>query len=118
MSTTAAIDRFLEHGGLSDASRRAYGSDLTAFARWLDERGLALDDVDAQALADWVAELGSGRPKLATCDDLPPRRSRSLVPALHIRARASPGRRLLPAPAEAAAERAEGGGGGRACSSS
>ena len=66
MSTTAAIDRFLEHGGLSDASRRAYGSDLSAFARWLDERGLALGDVDAQALADWVAELGSGRPKLAT----------------------------------------------------
>ena len=66
MSTTAAIDRFLEHGGLSDASRRAYGSDLSAFARWLDERGLALGDVDAQALADWVADLGSSRPKLAT----------------------------------------------------
>jgi site-specific recombinase XerD len=66
VSTTAAIGRFLEHGGLSDASRRAYRSDLCAFARWLDERGLALGDVDAQALADWVAELGSGRPKLAT----------------------------------------------------
>ena len=65
MSTTAAIDRFLEHGGLSDATRRAYSSDLSAFARWLSGRKLGLDAVDARVLSDWVAELGSGRQKLA-----------------------------------------------------
>jgi integrase/recombinase XerC len=66
MSTTAAIDRFLEHGGLSEATKRAYGSDLRSFADWLDDRGgLGLDDVDAQVLTDWVGELGSGRHKLA-----------------------------------------------------
>jgi len=65
MSTVAAIDRFLEHGGLSEATRRAYGSDLSSFARWLDDRGLELDDVDARVLTDWVGELGRGRQKLA-----------------------------------------------------
>jgi site-specific recombinase XerD len=65
VETRRAIDRFLEHGGLSDATRRAYGSDLDAFARWLEQRGLGLDDVDAQVLTDWVGELGSGRQKLA-----------------------------------------------------
>jgi len=65
VSTTTAIERFLEHGGLSEATQRAYGSDLEAFTRWLDDRGLGLGDVDAQVLADWVGELGSGRQKLA-----------------------------------------------------
>ena len=65
MQTRPAIDRFLEHGGLSDATRRAYASDLDAFARWLEQRGLGLGDVDAQVLTDWVGELGSGRQRLA-----------------------------------------------------
>jgi len=65
MGTTAAIDRFLEHGGLSEATKRAYASDLGAFARWLGGRALGLDDVDARILADWVTELGSGRQRLA-----------------------------------------------------
>jgi site-specific recombinase XerD len=65
VDTAAAIDRFLEHGGLSEATRRAYGSDLRAFAAWLDERGFALADVDARVLSDWVGELGSGRSRLA-----------------------------------------------------
>jgi site-specific recombinase XerD len=65
VDTGAAIDRFLEHGGLSEATRRAYGSDLRAFAAWLDERGFALADVDARVLSDWVGELGSGRNRLA-----------------------------------------------------
>jgi site-specific recombinase XerD len=65
VETRPAIDRFLEHGGLSDATRRAYGSDLDAFASWLEQRGLGLDDVDAQFLTDWVGELGSGRRRLA-----------------------------------------------------
>src|SRR5262249_53691130 len=65
VDTRAAIDRFLEHGGLSDATQRAYGSDLALFAAWLEERSTALEDVDARVLADWVAALGSGRNRLA-----------------------------------------------------
>ena len=65
MTTDVAIERFLEHGGLSDATRRAYGSDLRAFAAWLERRGQALDDVDARVLSDWVGDLGSGRGRLA-----------------------------------------------------
>jgi site-specific recombinase XerD len=61
----ATIDRFLEHGGLSDATRRAYATDLRAFSAWLEPRGLALEDVDARVLSDWVAELGTGRERLA-----------------------------------------------------
>ena len=65
MSTNAAIDRFLEHGGLSDATRRAYGSDLRDFAAWLARHELTLADVDARVLSDWVGELGRGRNRLA-----------------------------------------------------
>jgi len=61
----AAIDRFLEHGGLSAATQRAYGSDLRSFADWLERRGVGFDDVDARVLSDWVGELGSGRNRLA-----------------------------------------------------
>jgi integrase/recombinase XerD len=66
MDTRAAIERFLVNGGLSEATQRAYGSDLSAFATWLDQRGLGLEDIDARVLADWVAELGSGRDRLAS----------------------------------------------------
>jgi len=65
METSATIDRYLEHGGLSEATQRAYGSDLDAFARWLGERGIGLEEVDARVLSDWIADLGSGRRKLA-----------------------------------------------------
>jgi site-specific recombinase XerD len=65
VETRAAIGRFLERGGLSTATQRAYASDLEAFASWLDDRALRLEDVDARILSDWVAELGSGRRKLA-----------------------------------------------------
>ncbi len=65
MEPRRQIDRFLEHGGLSEATRRAYRVDLRSFASWLDDRGLGLEDVDARVLADWVAELGSGRDRLA-----------------------------------------------------
>ena len=65
MDTNAAIDRFLSNGGLSEATRRAYGSDLRSFAEWLERRNARLDDVDARALSDWVGELGSGRDRLA-----------------------------------------------------
>ena len=65
MDTYAAIERFLEHGGLSEATRRAYGSDLRAFTRWLDGQSLGLRDVDARVLSDWVSELGTGRNRLS-----------------------------------------------------
>jgi integrase/recombinase XerC len=65
MDTHAAIDRFLEHGGLSERTQIAYGTDLADFSGWLDERGLTLDDVDAGVLSDWVGALGHGRSKLA-----------------------------------------------------
>ncbi len=65
MDTRAAIDRFLEHGPISDATGRAYGSDLRGFARWLDSRGLSLEDVDARVLSEWVGDLGRGHRRLA-----------------------------------------------------
>jgi site-specific recombinase XerD len=65
VGTEAAIERFLEHGGLSAATRRAYASDLRAFSAWLDGRGLTLDDVDVRTLADWVTDLGRGSRRLA-----------------------------------------------------
>ena len=65
MNTGIPIDRFLEHGGLSAATRRAYRSDLRSFATWLERAERTLDDVDARVLADYVAELGRGRGRLA-----------------------------------------------------
>jgi site-specific recombinase XerD len=63
VSTDAAIERFLSSTALSDATRRAYRSDLRAFAGWLDERRLGLPDVDARVLTDYAAQLGRGRPQ-------------------------------------------------------
>ena len=65
VDTDTAIDRFLEHGGLSEATRRAYRTDLRAFSAWLETRELALDAVDARVLADYVGELGRGHRRLA-----------------------------------------------------
>ena len=65
MDTSTAIDRFLAHGGLSEATQRAYGADLRAFSGWLAERKLTLGDVDARVLSDWVGALGTGRHRLA-----------------------------------------------------
>jgi len=65
VTSAVTIDRFLEHGGLSEASRRAYRADLRAFAAWLDSNGLGLDTVDARVLSDYVGELGRGHRRLA-----------------------------------------------------
>ncbi len=65
MDIEAQIARFLEHGGLSDATQRAYRSDLRAFSAWLEPRGQTLEDVDARVLSDWVAHLGGGRNRLS-----------------------------------------------------
>jgi site-specific recombinase XerD len=65
MQLGAAVDRFLASPSLADATRRAYGVDVRQFADWLAARGLGLDDVDVRVLADYAAELGRSRPKLA-----------------------------------------------------
>jgi site-specific recombinase XerD len=59
------IERFLASPSLSDATRRAYQSDLEQFADWLGARRLGLADVDLRVLSDYAAELGRRRPKLA-----------------------------------------------------
>ena len=63
MSTDAAIERLLTSAALSDATQRAYRSDLRGFARWLEQQGLSLDDVDARVLTEYAAMLGRGRPR-------------------------------------------------------
>jgi site-specific recombinase XerD len=60
-----AIERLLASPALADATRRSYRIDLRQFGRWLDERGTALESVDAGVLADYAAELGRRRPRLA-----------------------------------------------------
>jgi site-specific recombinase XerD len=63
VDTDAAVERFLASPSLSDATRRAYRFDLDPFARWLERRQLTLDRVDSRVLADYMAELGRGRPR-------------------------------------------------------
>jgi site-specific recombinase XerD len=58
----AEIDRFLRSPALSEATRRAYRSDLDEFHRWLRDRGMELERVDTRALTDYVTELGAARP--------------------------------------------------------
>ena len=65
VDTAAAIERFLAGPAHSDATRRAYRSDLADFASWLREQGLELDEVDVRALAGYTAELGRARRGLA-----------------------------------------------------
>jgi site-specific recombinase XerD len=65
VNTHAAIARFLEHGGLAEATQRAYRVDLDAFASWLAERDVSLADVDSRVLSDYVSDLGRGRDRLA-----------------------------------------------------
>jgi site-specific recombinase XerD len=59
-TTAAATETFLSSTALSDATQRAYRSDLRAFGRWLEERELGLDDVDARVLTEYAAHLGRG----------------------------------------------------------
>jgi site-specific recombinase XerD len=61
VDTDAAIERFLAGPALSDATRKAYRTDLRQFAAWLERRGAALEEVDVRVLADWVADLGRAR---------------------------------------------------------
>jgi site-specific recombinase XerD len=65
MDTRRAIDRFLASPSLAEATRRSYRFDLEPFADWLEARKLGLEDVDVRVLADYVTELGRGRPRRA-----------------------------------------------------
>jgi site-specific recombinase XerD len=65
MELNHAADRFLASPSLSEGTRRAYRVDVRRFTRWLDSRGLGLEDIDVRVLADYASELGRGRPKLA-----------------------------------------------------
>ena len=62
VTTEAAIERFLANPTLAERTRRAYRSDLREFAGWLERKHRSLDDVDARALAEYVADLGRDRP--------------------------------------------------------
>jgi site-specific recombinase XerD len=59
------IERFLASPALSESTRRAYGIDVRQFSDWLSSRGVKLDDFDVRSFADYAAELGRRRPKLA-----------------------------------------------------
>jgi len=55
-----ASARFLSTAAISSGTQRAYASDLREFARWYGDG--EIERVDVRVLADWVAELGRGRP--------------------------------------------------------
>jgi integrase/recombinase XerC len=65
VDTVVAVDRFLSSAALSDATRRAYATDLRDFTGWLGREGLGLDDLDVRVLAAYTAELGRARRGLA-----------------------------------------------------
>ena len=105
-----AVERFLASAGLADSTRRAYASDLRDFAEWYGNG--SLEKIDTRLLAEYTADLGRARPggKLSGGDDLaPPLRDTGAHPFL---ARAEPRSRdaARPAPGQAVAGGAEGGG--------
>jgi integrase/recombinase XerC len=55
-----ASARFLSTAAISAGTQRAYASDLREFALWFGDG--EIERVDVRVLADWVAELGRGRP--------------------------------------------------------
>jgi integrase/recombinase XerC len=54
-----AIERYLGAAGVSDATRRAYRTDLRDFAEWYGER--PIEQVDVRVLSDYTADLGRAR---------------------------------------------------------
>lgn len=65
MEPRGAVERFLAVPALAEGTRRAYRVDVGQFVDWLERRGVNLDDVDVRVLAEYAAELGRGRPRLA-----------------------------------------------------
>jgi site-specific recombinase XerD len=62
VDTNAALERFLASPALAESTRRAYRIDLEEFSAWLRKRALDLESFDAQAFAEYAAELGADRP--------------------------------------------------------
>ena len=62
MDLNRTIDRFLDSPSFSDATRRAYRSDLEQFADFLARKNAALEQVDGRLLAPYASELGAARP--------------------------------------------------------
>ncbi|HZO98210.1 MAG TPA: tyrosine-type recombinase/integrase [Gaiellaceae bacterium] len=60
MGADEAIERFLAGAVVSEATRRAYRSDLRHFAAWYGAR--PLEEVDVRVLAEYTAHLGRARP--------------------------------------------------------
>jgi site-specific recombinase XerD len=60
-----ALERFLASPSLSEATRRSYRFDLEPFVAWLNARQTSLEHVDARVLAEYSAELGRDRRRLA-----------------------------------------------------
>ena len=59
MKVGQAIERYLSAAGVSDATKRAYASDLRDFSEWYGAR--PLEEVDVRVLSEYVAELGRAR---------------------------------------------------------
>jgi integrase/recombinase XerC len=60
VSVDEAIERYLASPALAAATRRAYASDLRAFATWYGDR--PLEEVDVRVLAEYTTRLGRARP--------------------------------------------------------
>jgi len=56
------IDRFLASPSFSEATRRAYRSDLNEFADFLARKAATLEEVDGRLLALYASGLGAARP--------------------------------------------------------
>jgi site-specific recombinase XerD len=62
VGTEQSIERFLASAAFSDATRRAYRTDLEELADWLRDTDLGLEDVDARVFSRYAAWLGRDRP--------------------------------------------------------
>ncbi|MGH2972550.1 MAG: tyrosine-type recombinase/integrase [Gaiellaceae bacterium] len=62
MDARTAAARFLDSPTLSEGTRRVYRYDVEEFCRWLEQSGIALDDVDIRVLVDYASHLGAARP--------------------------------------------------------
>jgi site-specific recombinase XerD len=60
VTASEAIAHYLTAAGISDATRRAYATDLRDFAEWYGEA--PLERVDVRVLSDYTADLGRSRP--------------------------------------------------------
>jgi site-specific recombinase XerD len=113
-----AAARFLASPALSEGTRRAYRVDVAEFCRWLDARGVDLDDVDVRVLVEYASQLGASRPGRRPSRLAPTTIARKLAavraflrhalgPARVPDARMAPrrGRRLPDAPREAEVDR-------------